>query len=163
MLILLMLMSRLYWFWLGILIELSPFIYASFLYGLHSVEDRRPLWQALGHQKDMVASLPWIILGDFHSILYAQDRQNGSVVTVAETQDFLQAISDIEVSQVACAGPYYSWSNKSLGSARVWSRIDWAFGNSEWQMVYGDVVVQYLPPSVSDHSPLVFRIGRGNN
>ncbi|KAL2921512.1 Galactinol--sucrose galactosyltransferase, partial [Bienertia sinuspersici] len=79
-------------------------------YGLHSVEARRPLWQGLKHLASGVC-LPWLILGDFNSLLHIDDRWGGTLKTI---------------------GPYYSWSNKGIGDGRTLSRIDLAFGNSDW-------------------------------
>ena len=50
-------------------IDLSVTFYASFIYGLHSVQDRRPLWRDLNQCATSIGSLPWICLGDFNVIL----------------------------------------------------------------------------------------------
>lgn len=89
------------------------------VYGLHSIEDRKALWRGLltlsPHNQ-----LPWLHLGDFHSILASDDRWNGSVVSDAETTDFLE---DGDLTSLPSVGHYYSWSNKGEGHHRTCSRI----------------------------------------
>ncbi|KAL2940278.1 Blood vessel epicardial substance, partial [Bienertia sinuspersici] len=111
---------------------------ATFVYGLHSVEDRRPLWKGLKHLASGIC-LPWLILGDFNSLLHIDDRWNGSTLK--------------------SVGPYYSWSNKAIRDVRTLSRIDWAFGNSNWFLQFGEVTVVYGDPLISDHSPLLLDMG----
>ena len=55
----------------------SKSVCMSFIYGLHSIVARRPLWNNL---KDfgLRCSMPWILLGDFNSILSAEERINGA-------------------------------------------------------------------------------------
>ncbi|XP_056698108.1 uncharacterized protein [Spinacia oleracea] len=88
------------------------------VYGLHSIETRRPLWRELS-SLSALNNLAWLVMGDFNSVLYSGDRVNGHEVH------------------------------------RISSRIDRAFGNSCWQGTYSDVVVDYMNPGLSDHTPLV--------
>ena len=57
------------------------------VYGLHTVGDRRELWDDLMHIIDDYSS-PMIILGDFNAVNNSVDRKNGVYVSEAETQDF---------------------------------------------------------------------------
>ncbi|XP_056691623.1 uncharacterized protein [Spinacia oleracea] len=46
-----------------------------------------------------------------------------------------------------------------LGDSRVPSRIDIALENGCWMLKYGHLAVDYLNPSISDHSPLLLKFG----
>ena len=50
-------------------LDLSVAFVASFIYGLHSSQDRRPLWRDLKNCAASAGSLPWISLGDFNVVL----------------------------------------------------------------------------------------------
>ncbi|XP_056685901.1 uncharacterized protein [Spinacia oleracea] len=43
------------------------------VYGLHSVETRRPLWTDLIQLSTVIVG-PWLIMGDFNAVLYSGDR-----------------------------------------------------------------------------------------
>ncbi|XP_056697756.1 uncharacterized protein [Spinacia oleracea] len=94
-------------------------------------------------------------MGDFNSILYYDDRRNGSIVTNFETRDFEACIDSAALSKLKSCGHFYSWSNKGQGDLRISSRIGRAFGNAGWQLGFTDAVVNYLNLGFSDHSPLL--------
>ncbi|XP_016499265.2 uncharacterized protein LOC107817887 [Nicotiana tabacum] len=51
-------------------------------------------------------------------------------------------------------GEYYTWTNKQQSSDRICSRLDRAFGNHDWMMQWGHVVMEYDVPLISDHTPI---------
>lgn len=52
---------------------------------------------------------------------------------------------------------HFTWSNKPEVENRVYSKIDWAFGNLHWIQQYGHMEFDYLNPSVSDHYPILIK------
>ncbi|XP_019266476.1 PREDICTED: uncharacterized protein LOC109243918 [Nicotiana attenuata] len=130
------------------------YCYGTFVYGLHTTAERKPLWD---HLKAIYVNLsgPWIILGDFNSILSAGDRINGAPVHQHELIDFQQCIEDIGVWKITKQDCQFSWSNKRDVDERIYSHIDWAFGNSDWFQTYAGVEAVYLLPRDSDHSPIM--------
>ncbi|XP_021844124.1 uncharacterized protein [Spinacia oleracea] len=135
------------------------------VYGLHSVDTRRPMWREISNFSSTVVC-PWLVMGDFNAVLLAADRVNGNAVTEGETKDFDSCMDSAGLAELKSCGSYYSWSNKGQGSLRICSRIDRDIANSIWHAKFVDVVVDYLPPGISDHSPLVMscniHLGGGN-
>lgn len=74
-----------------------------------------------------------------------------------EIQDFVEALRDTDLSEYKTCGHFFLLSNKGLGAARICSRIDRCLVNSFWITKYPNLVVEYLNPGVSDHSPLILR------
>ncbi|XP_010684030.1 uncharacterized protein LOC104898633 [Beta vulgaris subsp. vulgaris] len=124
------------------------------VYGLHSIIDRRSLWS--GVQGHVTGQSPMMVIGDFNDVCHSNDRKNGALITEAETIDFEEFLLNTSLLEARSTGLYYSWSNSSLGEDRIVSRIDKAFVNQVWMGEYAEVVVQYLAPGGSDHSPLMF-------
>ena len=52
-------------------------------------------------------------------------------------------------------GNPYPWSNKREGFANIKERLDRAFANKRWRLIFPRVAVHNLPASTSDHSPIV--------
>jgi len=48
-------------------------LYVTVVYGLHTIEDRKPLWSTISQLN--ITTHPWIVLGDFNSLL-STDVQN---------------------------------------------------------------------------------------
>ena len=136
----------------------KPYFFFTAVYGLHTVEDRRDLWRELLHISGMLSS-PWLLMGDFNSILSSEDRWNGAAVTVHETMDFQHFMDTADVCSLPTFGHYHSWSNKGEGDSRTMSRIDWGLVNSSWISQFGLLKLEYQNPGISDHSPLVLNCG----
>ncbi|XP_060210370.1 uncharacterized protein LOC132637275 [Lycium barbarum] len=132
--------------------KLSSFSsYVTFVYRLHSLEARRPLWADLRQIYSKVIG-PWIILGDFNSVLHADNRVNGAPVHHSKTADFQQCLDDIGVGQLTKRGSQYSWCNKRGAAERIYSMIDWVFGNADWFKDYTNVETLYMLPGCLDHT-----------
>ncbi|XP_075083309.1 uncharacterized protein LOC142167054 [Nicotiana tabacum] len=67
--------------------------YITFVYGLHTIHDRIPLWGSL---RNIHTNRPWLIIGDFNNVIHVEDRLNGAPVHQAEITDFPQSIDDID-------------------------------------------------------------------
>ncbi|KAM3395140.1 hypothetical protein P3S68_004145 [Capsicum galapagoense] len=102
------------------------------------MELRRTLWDELEHMAPGV-NQPWLITGDFNSLLSPEDRQAGAPVTPADTQEFTDCV-------------------RNHGTDRTSSKIDRAFGNSEWLMYWGHISTEYGCPFISGHCPMIIPI-----
>lgn len=127
--------------------------YFTFVYGLHTVEDRRSLWSKLKSKARGLDNYPWGMAGDFNAMLLPEGRENGSSVTAHEMVDFEEFLQETGITEVQMRGPYYTWSNKSLGSAQTSSRLDRVLANTKWLELYAETEVKVCVPGISDHSP----------
>ncbi|XP_021728375.1 uncharacterized protein LOC110695454 [Chenopodium quinoa] len=136
--------------------DLSTQIHLTVIYGLHYIHDRLPMWE--GIRNISIQNSPWLCAGDFNSLLHTLDRLHGTDVTDYETRDFKSLVDDLDLTEVKSKGAFYSWSNKAHTGPRTLSRIDRVFGNQAWLASHGHVETVYLPPSLSDHSPVLLDI-----
>jgi hypothetical protein len=70
---------------------------------------------------------PWIVLGDFNSILSQEDKHNGDPVSSYEVSDFRACYSDLGLSDLNYTGCHYTWSNGT-----IWTKIDRVLANPLW-------------------------------
>ena len=63
----------------------------SFIYGLHSIVSRRPLWSNIV-DFGIQCSHSWLLLRDFNSVLSANERFNGMDVSTYEVVTFKIAV-----------------------------------------------------------------------
>jgi hypothetical protein len=49
----------------------------TFVYGLHTVAERKGLWQGISNLKNRVYD-PWLLLGDFNSVYDSTHRMSGA-------------------------------------------------------------------------------------
>ncbi|KAH0712197.1 hypothetical protein KY285_007799 [Solanum tuberosum] len=93
--------------------------------------------------------------------ILSSDERLGSPVTPAETKDFRECLDTLQLTPLRSKGCFYSFCNKQELDHRVYSRIDWTFGNYKWIQVYGNVESDYLASGVSDHSPVLLHCTPG--
>ncbi|XP_016479310.1 uncharacterized protein LOC107800622 [Nicotiana tabacum] len=128
--------------------------HTTFVYSFNTVSCRKKIWQHL-RLINTTMTEPWIVLGDFNTILTTNDRINGALVQQAEMQDFQDCVEDIGLGQICRRGCKYSWSNKHVPEDRNYSLIDWAIGNQYWFNKYNSLVAHYYQQGCSDHFPIL--------
>jgi hypothetical protein len=121
-------------------------VYASFVYGYNTVIARRTLWDDL---RNWIPNSPWLILGDFNSLLSQANKHHGEPVSNYETIDFRQCCSELGLTDLNYHGCHYTWSNGS-----VWSKLDRVLVNPLWSLANVSVHIHFdNPGAFSDHSP----------
>ncbi|XP_070031777.1 uncharacterized protein [Nicotiana tomentosiformis] len=115
------------------------------VYGYHTIQDRRGLWERLreiaGRQQGL-----WLVMGDFNTILYAEDRHFGAPVREAEVRDFREFLFDTTMTELQYTSRVYTWINND-----VYSWIDRAIESMNLWPTWKIIVMK---PFFSNHSPL---------
>lgn len=127
--------------------------YVTIIYAKNSIQERQELWRGLRDLGNTIHEA-WLMLGDFNVVLSSEDRIE-SAVTQQEVQDFKDCVDHLQLTSLQAKGCYYTFCNKQQQDHRVYSKIDWALGNYYWLQNYGFVEAEFLPPGISDHSPII--------
>lgn len=75
----------------------------SFVYGFHTMVNRRPLWNIIMELNENV-SLPWLILGDYNNVLKFDEKCNGVDVIPYEIKDFANCCLNVGLTDVRSIG-----------------------------------------------------------
>ncbi|XP_073291149.1 uncharacterized protein [Primulina huaijiensis] len=127
----------------------------SFVYGLNSVVERRPLWDFLMGCGDSVV-LPWMVLGDFNCVRFPHEKMGGLLIRPRDIVDLGRCISHLELSDVNHVGCFFTWSTLAISS-----KLDRVMDNHHWTQSNLDVFVDFLAPGCfSDHAYSVVSIFR---
>ncbi|XP_026444796.1 uncharacterized protein LOC113345201 [Papaver somniferum] len=126
----------------------------TFVYGDNDGINRSSLWN------DLVSfscsnNKPWMILGDFNSILEYKDKLGKAEVTASQFSDFQKCTQYSQIFDLAYTGCFYTWSNFQEGEDRVMGKIDRVLVNLEGINQFQDSLAEFLNLGVSDHSPSV--------
>ncbi|XP_019233350.1 PREDICTED: uncharacterized protein LOC109213958 [Nicotiana attenuata] len=114
--------------------------------------ERRGLWEYLESQR-VVCNSPWMVVGDFNSVLHMEDRIGGNPVSMPEVVDFITCVENCGLIELSQHGSRYTWNDKQ-GEQRVFSKIDWVFVNSEWIDNMPPYIATFLPEGINDHCPV---------
>lgn len=72
---------------------------------------RRELWNNLVRLSSGI-NIPWIVLGDFNSILSSQERVGGGDVRPHHFADFLDCVTIAGLTDMRYKGNFLTWSNR---------------------------------------------------
>lgn len=87
----------------------------TFIYALHTDIQRRELWRDLSvlKQTPPLSQSSWVILGDFNQIHSADVHYSVEPydVPLSGMADLRQCFKEIEVTDLASRGVFFTWSN----------------------------------------------------
>lgn len=119
------------------------------IYGFVANNSRVRLWDLLWTLA-VQTSLPWLVAGDFNEILTNLEKFRGLSRGVAPMARFHRALVDCDLLHMGYVGSKFTWSNRHTKK-----RLDCSCFTSSWKAMYQWSRTLTLPPSTSDHNPLL--------
>ncbi|CAN1120776.1 LINE-1 retrotransposable element ORF2 protein [Linum perenne] len=95
---------------------------------------------------------PWTVLGDFYSVLSADDRRGGAPFNRARNKSFIDTVDVCSLADIPFTGPKFTWARNN-----VYARLDRALVNSAWLRCCPDSTISHLHKLKSDHRPILLR------
>lgn len=93
---------------------------------------------------------PWMLGGDFNSILHASEKKGGSPKSSGICRSFNNWFHDNRLIDLHFKGPCFTWSRGTL-----FKRLDRAICNDHWNSLFTEASVLHLPKIHSDHHPIL--------
>lgn len=138
-------------------------IFCSFVYGANHGIYRKQLWSGLRKFKAILGSQPWIVMGDFNSMLFPHDALGGSSRRNSDMEDFFHCVEDVELFDVVYTGIQHTWCQKPKEEGGLRRKLDRVMANIEFTSSFDDARVKFLPRSISDHAPSVLSFKGGSS
>ena len=141
------------------IIQESRGFFISFIYGENDAKDRIKLWSNLNDQRVLVDNKPWVILGDFNVIRYADEHSRGIVDNTHGVNEFRSCIEQIDMEDIVMNGLFFTWVQKRKDpESGILKKLDRVMGNSWFLDAFGSCFTTFLPHVTSDHSPALVTI-----
>ncbi|KAK4732459.1 hypothetical protein R3W88_025447 [Solanum pinnatisectum] len=121
--------------------------------------ERLELWEDLEYVAS-TTTCPWMVGGDFNTILNDAEKLGGLPVTITETVDFAQCLGGVHLMNL---GSSYNWWNGRIEGDIIFKRLDRVLGNNEFMNMLPDTEVPHLIRQGSDHAPLHVECNAENN
>jgi exonuclease III len=95
---------------------------------------------------------PWLVAGDFNLIYQASDKNNLNLNRRLMGK-FRAAIDECELLEICLHNRRFTWSNERENPTLV--RLDRAFCNSAWEVLFPSFALNALSTAGSDHCPIM--------
>ncbi|KAK9901868.1 hypothetical protein M0R45_001892 [Rubus argutus] len=125
-------------------------------YGHPSQTERFRSWSLLRELSDE-HSLPWVVMGDFNELLHAHEKVGGWRRTERQMQGFHDALSYGDLFDIGYLGMSFTWKDSETKC-----RLDRVVASATWTDLFSVARVTHLPPSRSDHIPLLLGVYASN-
>ncbi|KAF8034234.1 hypothetical protein BT93_C0503 [Corymbia citriodora subsp. variegata] len=132
-------------------------LYLTTVYGEHTFVARISLWSDIFHLSSTLSDDPWLVAGDFNTIRDSSDRLGSPKTWLPSFDESSECICQAKLDNLRYVGIRFTWST-SLGPHRKQRKIDRVLVNSKWSMVYSYLEATFLPPGISDHSPMLVKV-----
>jgi len=117
-----------------------------------SALERLELWEQLEEIAEN-STIPWLVGGDFNTIMDEDEKLGGLPVTQTEIVDFVQCTNACALNGIKFKGSSYTWWNGRIEEESIFKSIDRVFGNNELMRLIPNSEVHHLIRQGSDHAP----------
>lgn len=126
----------------------------SIIYNLTRFRSLCVLWHELLKLSSL--QVPWLVVGDFNSILHRTEHMGGPFTHYdRKARFFCDFVENNNMIDLNYSGPHFTWCNNQLGLAHRWARLDRCLINLVWADFFKINKFMHLPRLISDHSPVL--------
>ncbi|WMV59326.1 hypothetical protein MTR67_052711 [Solanum verrucosum] len=115
--------------------------------------ERLELWEDLENIADQ-SNNPWLVGGDFNTIVDESEKSGGLPVSQQEIVDFAHCISACSLNELKFVRSCYTWWNGRIENDCIFKRLDRVLGNNEFMQLLPNSEVHHLIRQGSDHALL---------
>ncbi|GLT60394.1 hypothetical protein SLA2020_331610 [Shorea laevis] len=134
----------------------NSFWYLSAIYGRPQFETRTLLWENLV-QFAQVIDGPWLAIADFNDVTSQSEKFGGSPIPLYRMRAYIDCMNSCNVIDLGFNGPKFTWVNmRNDGIIR--ERLDRAWCNPAWKVMFPEASIHHLPRLSSDHCPLLLNL-----
>ncbi|KAG5585342.1 hypothetical protein H5410_045776 [Solanum commersonii] len=130
----------------------------TMVYAKCTVVKRLCLWDdlySIGHN----LSLPWMVGRDFNVIMEEDEKIGGLHVYPQEYEDFALCINSCEFVDIHFIGSPFTWWNGRDDGDCMFKKLDRVVTNQALQDFFGQLELQHLMRTRSDHAPILLTCG----
>ena len=98
----------------------------TFIYSFNTIVPKRDMWNQL-RSYESGRTQPWLVLGDFNSVLRREKKRNREPITPYLVKDLEECCLATGVVEIVSSGCFYTWTNHT-----VWSKLDRVMMNDVW-------------------------------
>ena len=129
--------------------------WCSVVYASNNYIDRRVLWRHLLWCEPLVGHNPWMVIGDFNTTRFVNEKSGGNMMNDTAMNDFHECLFSLELADVPFSGPIFTWMNRREGVNFIARKLDRCLQNECCLDMFPNTLTEVLHSGLSDHCPLV--------
>ena len=129
--------------------------WCSAVYASNNYIDRRVLWRHFQWCEPVVGQNPWLVMGDFNTTRFVNEKSGGNMVRDTGMNDFHECLFNLELAEVPFLGPIFTWMNRQDGVNFIARKLDRCLQNEYCLNMFPNALTEVQHPGLSDHCPLV--------
>lgn len=126
--------------------------------GPHSWYNRATYWDNLTSVGNSFVG-PWLIVGDFNSILNPGEKRGGGDFGSTSHNEFVSFVNHNGLVDLGFNGNAFTWDNRRHGRANIKERLDRGLTNQDWVHIFPNAFIKHLPAAASNHNPILLSTG----
>jgi hypothetical protein len=134
----------------------SPWLLSA-IYASPRFADRLVLWNNLKLIADS-HNIPWAVMGDFNDIVSSDEKFGGNLICRTRVQAYLNCMDYCHLIDLGFSGPKFTWTNMRGVMDLIQERLDRAWANSNWKLIFPEAQIHHLARINSDHCPLLLKL-----
>lgn len=134
-------------------------IYITAVYASTNNIIRRDLWNEL--EDLQCSSGPWVLVGDFNSILGAHEQRGGGMPNATACEESRSWAENCNLIHLPPRGAAFTWSNRRQSNSLIERRLDRALCNENWLSFWSSTSCCTLTRSNLDHHSLLVVLKEG--
>ncbi|GKV21679.1 hypothetical protein SLEP1_g31635 [Rubroshorea leprosula] len=128
--------------------------FLSGIYGRPQIATRALLWNELSTIAENI-SMPWMMIGDFNDVLDQSEKFGGNRICQARFRAYLECMNNCNMIDLGFVGNRFTWINMRFSHQLIRERLDRAWENPEWKLLFPEATLFHLPRTSSDHCPIL--------
>ncbi|GKV14797.1 hypothetical protein SLEP1_g25615 [Rubroshorea leprosula] len=128
--------------------------FLSGIYGRPQIATRTLLWNELSTIAENI-SMPWMMIGDFNDVLDQSEKFGGNRICQARVRAYLECMNNCNMIDLGFVGNRFTWVNMRFSHHLIRERLDRAWANPEWKLLFPEATLFHLPRTSSDHCPIL--------
>ena len=129
----------------------------SFVYESPNRNNKGPFWEVVEKVGDAFSG-GWLCISDFNHVFSQADKKGRRPVAESSDGGPSKIIEKNCLIDLQFFGNPYTRSNRRDGLANIKERLDRAFANDRWRIIFPRATIQHLAASTSDHSPIILSL-----
>ncbi|GKU96985.1 hypothetical protein SLEP1_g10165 [Rubroshorea leprosula] len=120
-------------------------------------EIRSLLWENLKQFSQSING-PWVVIGDFNDVTAQNENFDGNLVPQYRICAYTDCMNSCDLLDIGFMGPKFTWVNKRDNHQLIRERLDRAWANPAWKILFPEATLIHLPHVYSDHCPIVLSL-----